>query len=194
MAIGDIPGPLHVFLPFVYSGQEDGNGLPVSLWEPWLGDRASGEQGDLESSEQEGLNYISAGSAQFQGTTLIDYLTVIANTAQRDQQINPYFISGENGVVHYVPMPKTLVYRVERRNMAIASILCIFCHSLCSCGMWQVGQHSSLGGHTLHKHTLPSLWRRLLIFALCFWNTSFLSWETTDFARQTFLPLQKWGW
>lgn len=53
-----------------------------------LGDlnRASGEQGNWDSSEQEGLSYISIASAQFQGTNLIDYLTVIASTAQRGQQ------------------------------------------------------------------------------------------------------------
>lgn len=53
---------------------------------PDSGDRASGEQGNLDSSEEEGLSHISAASAQFQGTNLIDYLIVIPSTAQRGQQ------------------------------------------------------------------------------------------------------------
>lgn len=87
---------------------------------------------------------------------------------------------------------------------------CIFWPSLCSCGMWQLGQHSSLGNcwhpqetQMLHKHSLPFLWRRLYILYMYIYYTyfritSFLSWETTDcqanIAEMGSMVLSLWEW
>lgn len=158
-----MPGSLRVFLPFVYSGQEEGNGLLCLSQSPDSRDRESGEQGNLDSSEQEGLSYIAAASAQFQGTNFIDYLIVIPSIAQRGQQSTciPYQEKIEYAMSH---RQQSWCMELKEKNMAIASISCIFWSSLCSCGMGQLGQHSSLGScwhpqktQILHTHHSLSL-------------------------------------
>ena len=70
----------------------------------------------------------------FRSLTLSVTLTVSGTAAQRGQQSTCISYQVENGV-YYVPKPKYLVYRVERRDTAIASVLRVFRFSLCSCGV-----------------------------------------------------------
>lgn len=66
--------------------------------------------------------------------TLLVTLIVSGTAAQRGQQSTNISYQVENGV-YCVPNPKYLVYRVERRDTAIAAVLRIFWFSLCSCGV-----------------------------------------------------------
>lgn len=94
----------------------------------------------------------------FRALILSVTLTISGTAAWRGQQSTCISYQVENGV-YYVPKPRYLVYRVGRRDTAIPSALCIFWFSLCSCGMWQLKQHSSLWSccHPQETHTLVDL-------------------------------------
>lgn len=136
-----MPGSLHVFLPSVHSGRGELMASEQLSKRPDSGERAeqaSGEQGNPDSYEQKvsslGTCFISAASVQIQGRHLISYPDRQWNRSLRDEQSTCISHQVENGV-YYVPKPKYLVYRVERRDTAIASDLRVFWFSLCSCGM-----------------------------------------------------------
>lgn len=70
---------------FVYSGMRKAMASQCLSESPDSGDWARGEQGNLDSSEQEGLSYFCCCCSD-SGANIIDYPTVIASTAQRGQQ------------------------------------------------------------------------------------------------------------
>lgn len=98
--------------------------------------------------------------------TLSVTLIVSGTAAQRGQQSTGISYQVENEV-YCVPKPKYLLYRVERRDTATAAVLRIFWFSLCSCGVRQLKQHSSLHScsHSQETHTLLDLPTQLLCLA-----------------------------
>lgn len=88
--------------------------------------RQEKKQGNLDSSKVSTLHCVFLLLLLgFRALTLLVTLIISGTIAQRGQQLTCISYQVENGV-YYVPKPKYLVYRVERRDNAIASVLHIF--------------------------------------------------------------------